>query len=256
MANVQYLFRIDDICPTMDWSKFERLKAILDTHRLKALLGVIPDNRDKKLHSQPARADFWASIKKLADDGWIIAQHGFQHIYVNEQAGLIGLNPRSEFAGLPYAEQQQKLSEGKKIFAQNGLSPEWWIAPAHSFDQNTCRALASLNFTRISDGIALFPFKKYGLAWYPQQLWKPLKKHQGFWTICLHPELLDDKMLDKIDRFCRAAHDQIVDPRALSADIPGQPFWPAKFADILFKAIWYLKVVLAYRLIRRFYAQN
>ena len=61
--------RMDDITPDMDWEKFLRFKSFLDEHGIKPLIGVVPDNRDKKLSLDPVRADFWSYIKELERDG-------------------------------------------------------------------------------------------------------------------------------------------------------------------------------------------
>ena len=78
------------------------------------------------------------------------------------------------------------------------------MAPAHSFDKNTCKALKELEFEYITDGIALSPFSREGLKWLPQQLRKPIKKRNGIWTICLHPNSYSPTFIDNIEAFCKA----------------------------------------------------
>jgi hypothetical protein len=78
------------------------------------------------------------------------------------------------------------------------------MAPAHSFDKNTCKALKELEFEYITDGIALSPFSREGLKWLPQQLRKPIKKRSGIWTICLHPNSYSPTFIDNIEAFCKA----------------------------------------------------
>ena len=84
-----------------------------------------------------------------------------------------------------------------------GVKIEWWMAPSHSFDENTCKALKSLNFKYITDGIALFPFDKFGLTWVPQQLWKPRKKMFGTWTICIHPNSINENFIKDLESFVK-----------------------------------------------------
>ena len=44
----KYLFRIDDVCPEMDWGKFDRLVNLFKRFEIKPLLAVVPDNQDEK----------------------------------------------------------------------------------------------------------------------------------------------------------------------------------------------------------------
>ena len=78
------------------------------------------------------------------------------------------------------------------------------MAPAHSFDANTCKVLTKLDFEYITDGIALSPFSREGLKWLPQQLRKPIQKRSGIRTICLHPNSYSPTFIDNIEAFCKA----------------------------------------------------
>ncbi len=202
---LNYLFRIDDVCPGMDWDKFDRIEKIFDHYRIKPLIGVIPLNRDDSLKiNKKAKYDsyFWDKIKKLISKGWLVAQHGFEHKYINDDSGILGITKHSEFCGLDYEEQFKKISEGKKILEKELKTEiQWWMAPAHSFDKTTIDVLKDLGFEKITDGIALFPFKKFGLEWFPQQLWKPVKMPFGFWTVCLHLMTMKSGDFKKLEDF-------------------------------------------------------
>jgi hypothetical protein len=64
----RYLFRIDDVAPTMAWSRFSQLMTIFRRHGIKPLLGVVPDNRDSSLAPELARPDFWETMRRLQQD--------------------------------------------------------------------------------------------------------------------------------------------------------------------------------------------
>jgi hypothetical protein len=49
---------------------------------------------------------------------------------------------QSEFAGLPFAEQEQKITRGLEIFHGENVQVDLWIAPSASFDATTVRILA------------------------------------------------------------------------------------------------------------------
>jgi predicted deacetylase len=204
----KYILRLDDICPTMNWDKFFDLEKLFDKYNIKPIIGVIPDNRDEKLIAEKPKENFWEIIKKLHEKGWVIAQHGYRHEYETRSGGILNINKQSEFSALPYSEQLEKVRKGKEILENNlGIKMEWWMAPSHSFDKNTCKALKELNFKYITDGIAISPFEKYGLTWIPQQLWSPRKKIFGLWTICVHLNSVDEKFISNLEKFIRNNND-------------------------------------------------
>jgi len=196
-----YIIRLDDACPTMKWDNWLKLEEILEKHNIKPIIGVIPDCKDPKLKLENSRKDFWEWVKSLHKKGWYIAMHGYQHLYETHHSGIIGLNNYSEFAGLPYRIQAEKIKKAWKIFLDKGLKPKIWMAPAHSFDINTLKALKEYTeIEYITDGFAIFPFTKYGFKWIPQQLWKFRKFPFGVWTICLHPNNMTYKDLKELER--------------------------------------------------------
>ena len=196
MKKSSYLLRIDDVCPTMNRGAFLRIQRECDRLNIKPIIGIIPDNQDRKLNREPAWKEFWPLMRSLASNNWIIAQHGYQHIYNND---------KTEFAGLPYHEQFKKIQRGRNILTEKLAStPRWFMAPAHSLDRTTCRALQALSFSHITDGIALYPFVKDGLIWVPQQLWRPISMPIGLWTICIHPNTMTGMEIDSLLHFLRA----------------------------------------------------
>jgi hypothetical protein len=196
-----YILRLDDACPTMKWDNWLKLEEILDKHQIKPIIGVIPDCKDPKLKLENPRKDFWEWVKGLNKKGWYIAMHGYQHLYETHNSGIIGLNNYSEFAGLPYPIQAKKIKKAWEIFLDKGLKPKIWMAPAHSFDINTLKALKEhTEIEYITDGFAIFPFTQYGFKWIPQQLWKFRKFPFGVWTICLHPNTMTRKDLEVLEK--------------------------------------------------------
>jgi predicted deacetylase len=197
----RYLIRFDDICPTMNWAAWGAIEVELVSHSVRPLLAVVPDNRDPKLVVDAPRADFWERVRSWQQAGYAIALHGYQHRYVNDNAGLMRLNHRSEFAGLPRNEQETKLKRGLAIFAEHGVHANAWIAPAHSFDATTVALLADLGVSVISDGLSHWPFTDArGVTWIPQQLWDFSPRPAGIWTVCCHH---NDWSARKIEDFAR-----------------------------------------------------
>lgn len=196
----QLLIRLDDITPDMDWEKFERLAALFEQYQIHPIIGVVPDNRDETLHIQEPKTDFWERMLALKDKGWVIAQHGFQHVYVNRKSGLLGVNPFSEFAGLPYREQYQKLREGLEILRQKGVSSTMFMAPGHTFDRKTLKALKKLGFTSVTDGYCSRPYRRAGLLFLPCTLSEP-RLPKRFDTLCLHANGMEQAQFDALAEF-------------------------------------------------------
>lgn len=201
MNGARYLIRIDDVCPTLDWPLWNELEALLVEAGVKPILAVIPDNQDPKLQVCPPDPAFWDRVRAWQAKGWAIGLHGYQHLYVNREQGLLRLNRQSEFAGLPYEEQEAKLRKGLAIFAREGVRADVWVAPAHSFDRTTLAALATLGLRTVSDGMALAPYRDPdGTLWIPQQFANLRPMPLGIWTFCYHLEDLTPALLADFKR--------------------------------------------------------
>ncbi len=118
-----------------------------------------------------------------------LALHGYDHRYITKGSGLVPLNNKSEFVGLTLEEQKEKIRKGWSIFQKEGISSDIWVAPSHTFDENTLKSLKEeTSISIVSDGIATKPFNKLGFFWLPQQLWRFKKVYlDGVYTICYHP---------------------------------------------------------------------
>lgn len=205
--SARYLIRLDDIAPHLDWPRFERLERVFDEFGIRPLIGVIPDNRDPQLLQFPELAgDFWEKVRSLQARGWEIAQHGFQHVYVTHDGGLLGVNGLSEFAGLPFEEQFDKLARGQRILREHGLRFETFMAPSHSFDRLTLRALRELGFTTVTDGFAPWPSIEHGLIFLPQWLANPRVLPLGVQTFCLHVNVMTEGQIRRVEQFVADHH--------------------------------------------------
>src|SRR5262249_14642035 len=169
----KYLIRFDDICPTMNWPIWERVEESLLDARIKPILAVIPDNQDLKLRVAQPNLEFWNKVRAWQTRGWTIGLHGYQHLAHTCDGGVLKINKWGEFSGLAYDVQRSKLQRALAIFDSEGVRPELWIAPGHSFDAITLRALEEIGIHFLSDGFSLYPYRdSSGMFWVPQQLWK------------------------------------------------------------------------------------
>ncbi len=191
--------RMDDITPDMDWERFLAVKEILDQYGVKPLIGVVPDNQDENLHRAKEAGDFWEYIKELQESGWTIAMHGYRHVYTTAKGGLFPLNDFSEFAGLPYDKQEEMIKNGRAILHRNGIDTDIFMAPAHSYDKNTLKALRTQGFSKITDGFGKCPYMWKGMTFFPISfhLGKSLKKKTGFTTMVIHANSLTEEDLNR-----------------------------------------------------------
>lgn len=205
-----YLIRFDDVTPGMAWTRFQPFEDLARELRLPYLLGVVPDCRDVKLMVEPSRPDFWAWVRRMKGQGATIAQHGFTHIYETDQPGLLGLGRKSEFAGLSYEVQYDRLARGKEMMQGEGVWDGVFMAPSHSFDAATVRALKALAFRGITDGFGFFPYEIEGLKAVPQLFARPVGFGVGVETICIHANTLTDARQTLLIEKIRALHSRIV----------------------------------------------
>lgn len=207
--SARYIFRMDDITPTMDWGRFWSILSLFINHGIKPLLGIVPDNRDGALDCQDPHPQFWDIMRQLQDRDVVdFAQHGYQHRLTHKPGAALlgpslGIKAMSEFAGESYNDQLFKIREGQKILHDQGIRAQYWMAPNHSFDRTTLKALRDCNFTAVTDGISLFPFHQDGLIFVPQQTWQPRWMPLGVQTICLHSNELKPRDVKHLRRFLR-----------------------------------------------------
>lgn len=210
----KYLIRLDDACPTMDSAKWQRMFTMLDSYGVRPMVGIIPHNEDPQQEIDTPDVDFWHKAQLWQQKGYAIALHGYNHCYISNK-GLEGLNPlweRSEFAGVPLEVQQQKIRDGYEILKSYGITPKYFFAPSHTFDENTLKAIkACTDIRMISDTIAIRPYKKKGFIFLPQ-----LGGHcaemrlKGTWTFCLHPNTMTDEQFAAVERFLKVHKDEFI----------------------------------------------
>jgi predicted deacetylase len=204
----QYLLRFDDLCPTISQRRWSHYLRLIEEFRLKPILAVIPDNRDYKLQVSKPDPEFWDGMRALEFRGSAIALHGYQHLCQSWDACLLPLHRRSEFAGVPEATQREWIHNGLEILRGHRLNPRLWVAPRHGFDWTTLAVLRQEGITILSDGLARVPVARGGMTWIPQQLWEPVEKSRGLWTICIHANTQGSETAEKLRTFLLRHADQ------------------------------------------------
>ena len=208
----KYIIRLDDACPSMNKNRWELFFNLFDEFGIKPLIATIPDNQDKALEHAPPDEHFWDKAYMWQQKGWEVALHGCHHTYHTKNSGILKVNNYSEFAGLSLSDQTIKIRKGVNIFQSYGINPRVWIAPAHSFDENTLSALMSASSIRtISDGLGAWPYTKFGFTWIPQQLSNSeLGLCSGIWTRCYHPNTATDAVILELRYFLTTHHKSVI----------------------------------------------
>ena len=199
-----YIFRLDDIAPNMNWQMLNRVKKLFNQHNVKPIIGVIPKNEDKELKSYPlCPFNFWTEIKNLKEQGWEIAMHGYEHLY-NKQCNkndYMGYGGNTEFVDLPFETQLNKLNLGLEIFKKQNLDVKVFFAPNHTFDQNTIKACKTLGFKSIVDGYGFTPYYENEIIFIPQLFYKLFALPFGIQTMQLHLNYFSEKDYLNLEKF-------------------------------------------------------
>ena len=222
-TTARYLLRFDDLCPTMDKKQWSRFVTLVREFKLKPILAIVPDNRDPELMLQGPDPGFWQEMRELRAAGATIGLHGFQHLCAGQGGGLIPLHRQTEFAGISHKNQQQWIEKGREILCSHGLNPEIWVAPRHGTDQTTLAALRDQGIAVLSDGFAVNPFLYRGVLWIPQQLWSPVQKRSGIWTICLHANTASDALCEELRQFLVRFAPQFTSVEEVLRSVPYPP---------------------------------
>jgi predicted deacetylase len=225
MSQARFIIRWDDISPFQDGKKYRSLIDLFIKYSIPAVLGVIPENRDRTLaFGTRNETEYVDELRELEKAGWEIAQHGYRHLKNTDDGGILNLNQASEFAGRESDVQLADIEKGKNILHDYGFEPLTFIPPWHSYDQSTLTVLEQSGFKILSDGIFLFPRMTGSLLQLPQIFWsapgrmKLVNRLGSVYTICLHPHSVTADEMKSMDRFFIEEKPQVVTAASLIGD--------------------------------------
>ena len=203
--SVKIAVRMDDITPDMNWDNFNFFRKLFEETGITPLLGIVPENQDQKLCCETAHENFYEVIKELQEEGYCLAMHGFHHMYTTKSSGIFPLNNYSEFAGIDYDKQKEMLMRGRQTMQKHGIETDIFMAPAHSYDNNTLRALKEVGFTKMTDGFGKAPYLYRGITFYPISfhLGRSLKQKAGVTTMVLHANTVTEADKERYTRIFR-----------------------------------------------------
>jgi len=165
-----HLFRIDDVCDGMpNYELVLELIDVLNNAGIKPLLGVVPNCKDLEISKITEFAI--EELKEFIKKGKVeIALHGLTHEKLTADGGILKRNNWGEFSGLSYEKQRDRIRAGIELIRERlDVSPHYFFAPAHSYDENTLRVLKEFKMVNV-DGISLFPYFQNDVLHIPQQV--------------------------------------------------------------------------------------
>lgn len=197
-----YLMRLDDVSEHMNIQKWTRMQQLLDSYGVKPIYGIIPYNNDPELLKYKYVEGFWELMRTWQGKGWIPAMHGYTHVFETKCGGINPVNKRSEFAGVDFERQCQKIRDGVFCLRKHGIDPSIFFAPAHTFDENTTKALKKeSNIRIISDTIADNIYFQDDIWYIPQQSGRVRKLPFKITTFCYHPNIMSDEDYKVLENF-------------------------------------------------------
>lgn len=198
-----YVIRLDDASEYCNLDNWKRMEKLLNSFSIKPIVGIIPNNKDLSMVNIYAKnVDFWNMVNKWQKSGWIIAMHGYNHVYITDEGGINPVQKRSEFAGVSLEKQEEKIKKGIEIFGKNNIVPSVFFAPSHTFDKNTLLALKkNSNIRIISDTVANDIYFEDDFYFLPQQSGTVRKLPFKFTTFCYHPNTMSDSDFEILEKF-------------------------------------------------------
>ena len=189
----------------MDIEKWEKIENIFLKYNVKPLVGVIPLNEDEKLTQKyNYNPLFWIKVEAWEKKGWTIAMHGYNHRFISKCGGINPVNSKSEFAGVDFMLQDEKIKLSIDEFRKNNIKPTVFFAPAHTFDKNTLKAIEKNTDIRIiSDIFATNIFYENNFYFIPVQTGKVRKLPFRINTICLHPNNMTNYDFTVLENFIK-----------------------------------------------------
>ncbi len=221
-----YLIRLDDASEYWDRKKWCRMAELLDRYDIKPIFGVIPDNQDPKLLEYGKDPDFLGTISEWIAKGYTPALHSDTHVYCTDCAGMNPVNRRSEFAGLSLEMQREKIRKANGILLEHGIHADIFFALAHTFDENTLKALeAETNIRVISDTPATDIYYKDGFYFIPQQTGGVRKLPFRTVTFCYHPNTMSEHAFADLEQFLEKYHNKFTSYPQLELKKRKLGFW-------------------------------
>ena len=142
-------FRSDDIAP---WTDLEPLRAVNElfiSHDVPVTQAIVPYDKheNERLDTDHDVCQYLNELHAEHGELFENSLHGFDH---GRETDFYGV---SEFGGLPYEEQKQRLTDGYEILDECVELSKTFAPPFNTYDQKTVEALVEEEFKLVSGGL-------------------------------------------------------------------------------------------------------
>jgi len=143
------LFRSDDIAP---WTDLEVLRAVNNLfikHDVPVTQAVVPHDKheNESLDTEHDVCHYLTELNEEHGELFENSLHGFDH---GRETDFYGV---SEFGGLPYEEQKQRLTDGYESLDDCIEMAKTFAPPFNTYDQKTVDVLVEEEFKLVSGGV-------------------------------------------------------------------------------------------------------
>jgi predicted deacetylase len=203
---------MDDISVNMNWDLMDRCELLFDKYNIRPLLGVIPINQDQELLKNQNNPKFWERAIDWQKKGWEITMHGCNHLYTqkSDKKDIFNYGGDSEFYGLDYSKQLNKIETGLKEFQKRNIKIRSFFAPNHIYDNNTLNALKESGIKIIIDGYGLFPYFRDEILFIPQLFYREIILPFGIQSTQIHINYWNKENFENFEKFIEKNHNKIV----------------------------------------------
>lgn len=211
--NTAFVIRLDDVAENMKWEFMDKMETLFDDYNIKPVLGVIPDNKNLELLSYPKKnINFWDQVRLWEKKGWEIGMHGTNHLYDKfcKKIDYLGHGGNTEFCGHPLSKQIEKINIGLKKFESEKVKVRTFIAPNHTFDNNTLLALKECGIKEVLDGYGLMPYSENEINFIPQLFYKIIKLPFGIQCFQIHLNYFNEKDFESFKNFIEQNSKKII----------------------------------------------
>ena len=205
--------RLDDASEYWNTEKWKRMHSLLNNYNIRPLVAIIPDFQDFAEKKPSSDEEYLPTINKwVHEDGWEPCLHGCTHQIFPAKCLLNPIHTYSEFCGLSLETQCEKIRRGLEQFRLKiKADPRVFIAPCHTYDQNTIKALRKeSNIRIISDTVANDVYYHDEFYYIPLQSGMVRRLPFSLVTFCYHPNTMNDQQFLSLEEFLERHHRKFV----------------------------------------------
>ena len=114
------------------------------------------------------------------------------------------------------------IAKGKEQLANWGIETDIFMAPAHSFDRNTLKALKKNGFSYVTDGFGKKPYIRKGLVFLPIAIKQSdcYKNTEGYTTLVYHTNTMEEKDFERCKKIFEDNKEKLIPYKEYLEQLP------------------------------------